>query len=344
MVLGLYCVAVALAALAGGAIPMLVRLTHRRLQVATSLIGGFMLGVALLHLLPHAAMGIALSSAVGWMLAGLLTMFFLERVFSYHHHTAPPAADQADRSPITADPQPARACGHEQGPAFDHARGHGPHGHDEHHGARRGLSWVGVGAGLAIHSLINGAALAAAVLAQAGHATHEHGGLLASLPGLAVFLVVALHKPFDSMTLLTLMTTSGMSLASRRLVNGLYALCVPGGAAAFVLGLRGLDLHESHVLAVALAFAAGMFLCVALADLLPEVQFHTHDRLLLSATMLLGLALAWAINALEAQVHDHSHVDHLHSHAIEQAHDHDHGHDHAHDRDHDHGHAHDHDH
>lgn len=337
LVLTVYCVLVTVAALVGGAIPMVVRLTHRRMQVATSLIGGFMLGVALLHLLPHAAMVIPVGAAAAWTVAGLLAMFFLERFFSYHHHTAP---GDADLPPVTADPEPVVACD-APGDPLDHHHGHAHvHDHAHHHGHAAGarstpLSWAGVGIGLTVHSVINGGALAAAVAAEshlgAGHAA-------AWLPGLAVFLVIVLHKPFDSMALLTLMSGAGTTHRARVLVNLAFAACVPAGAVIFTLGLHSLDLHTSAMLGYALAFTAGMFLCVSLADLLPEVQFHHHDKLLLSSAMLLGLALAWGINALEATVHDHGAHDHAdHDHAAEPVpaddhagHDHDLHHDHAH--------------
>jgi zinc and cadmium transporter len=45
------------------------------------------------------------------------------------------------------------------------------------------------------------------------------------------------------------------------------------------------------VTAVALAFSAGTFLCIALSDLLPELQFHSHDRLKLSVALLAGVVL-----------------------------------------------------
>jgi zinc and cadmium transporter len=48
-----------------------------------------------------------------------------------------------------------------------------------------------------------------------------------------------------------------------------------------------------------LAFAAGAFICIALGDLLPEVQFHSHDRIRLTALFLLGVGLAVAIGWLE---------------------------------------------
>ena len=48
--LGLYCAVVFVASLAGGWLPALLRLTHARLQIAVSFVGGLMLGLALLGL------------------------------------------------------------------------------------------------------------------------------------------------------------------------------------------------------------------------------------------------------------------------------------------------------
>jgi zinc and cadmium transporter len=58
------------------------------------------------------------------------------------------------------------------------------------------------------------------------------------------------------------------------------------------------------IVGCALAFAAGVFLCISLADLLPELAFHSHDRLPLTAVLLLGIALAWGIGFLEPR-HTH---------------------------------------
>jgi zinc and cadmium transporter len=58
--------------------------------------------------------------------------------------------------------------------------------------------------------------------------------------------------------------------------------------------------------ACALAFSAGTFLCISLSDLLPELQFHQHDRVKLSAALLLGLAVAHGAAWLEtAAGHTH---------------------------------------
>ncbi|MDB4743826.1 ZIP family metal transporter, partial [Planctomicrobium sp.] len=48
-----------------------------------------------------------------------------------------------------------------------------------------------------------------------------------------------------------------------------------------------------------LAFAAGVFICIALSDLLPEMEFHSHHRVPLSLALLAGIALAWMIRYLE---------------------------------------------
>ncbi len=319
----IYSAAIVIASLVGGWTPMWVRLTHRRLQIATSLIAGFMLGVALLHLMPHALlMGASITTIAISMLAGLLAMFFLERFFSYHHHTAP---GEEGLPPVTADPEPAADCDRAPGEPIDHQHGH------QHDPGSHTLSWTGVGVGLVMHSVIAGAALAASMAAEAGHAI--------ALPGFAVFLVIVLHKPFDSMTLLTLMKASGWPSATQHLVNTLFALAVPLGGVLFFLGIQSLDAHDNHFIGAAVAVAAGVFLCVALADLLPEVHFHKHDRGLLSAALLAGLGLAAVIAYFEHSSHAH-HDGHGHGTPAHQApagHD---GHDHGHDGHDHHGHDH----
>ena len=88
------------------------------------------------------------------------------------------------------------------------------------------------------------------------------------------------------------------SVAARHLVNGAFALVVPLGVVSFVAGVRVAS-GQGSLLSSALAFSAGTFLCISLSDLLPELQFHRHDRLKLSAALLLGLALAWGAKGLE---------------------------------------------
>ena len=59
----------------------------------------------------------------------------------------------------------------------------------------------------------------------------------------------------------------------------------------------------------ALAFSAGAFICIALSDLLPEVQFHSHDRMKLTVAFLLGIGLAYAIGSVEPEgAHASEHI------------------------------------
>ncbi|MHC4082079.1 MAG: ZIP family metal transporter [Planctomycetota bacterium] len=133
---------------------------------------------------------------------------------------------------------------------------------------------------------------------------HVLGSAIVWTTGFSTFLAIFLHKPFDSMTLGALMAVGRRSTRARHLVNGAFGLVVPVGAGLFYLGAGAEGVEGSWLVSSALAFSAGTFLCISLSDLLPELQFHQHDRLKLSAALLLGLALAWASSRVEARHHD----------------------------------------
>lgn len=345
LMLTIFCAAIGVASLAGGAVVASLHLGHRRLQLALSFVAGTMLGVGLLHLLPHGiiialesrAAGAELSHGLlhgaldGVMLAlvlGFVAMFLLERFFHFHQHETPEEAGHHDccedgceaGAAVNAAPGPSDAVRgrahrpHERG-RQSHGLGHG-HGH-----AKPGpkplseLGWLGAAIGLTLHSLLEGIAMGAAVLAGAAH------GEGAAIAGLSTFLVILLHKPFDGLTVTTLVRAAGRPRAFAHVVNAIFALVVPIGAGILWFGVSE---HGAQLLPYALAFSAGTFLCIASSDLLPELQFHRHDRLALSAALLLGLAAAATIARIEssvAQTHDHGH-----DHAGEHGHDHDDGH------------------
>ncbi len=60
---------------------------------------------------------------------------------------------------------------------------------------------------------------------------------------------------------------------------------------------------EPTVLGWGLAASAGFFIGIALADLLPEVAFHDHDRGKLTAVFLLGILVAVGIENLPGHTH-----------------------------------------
>ena len=105
----------------------------------------------------------------------------------------------------------------------------------------------------------------------------------------------------------TLIAASGCSRFSRHVLNGLFALATPLGAILFYAGASELVGSNPVFLGGALAFCAGTFLCIACADLLPELQFHSHDRLELSLALAAGLGVAVLIGQFETSGHDHDH-------------------------------------
>jgi zinc transporter ZupT len=129
-------------------------------------------------------------------------------------------------------------------------------------------------------------ALASAVAAGA------HAGQFPGAAAWGVFIATLVHKPADALTIVSLMLRAGMPRAQAHLVNLAFSLMLPAGVAFFFLGVRWLGpATQVPFTAAALAFSAGTFLCIALSDLLPELQFHAHDRLKLSLALLAGFAL-----------------------------------------------------
>ena len=315
--LALYSLICVVASLAGGWVPLVMQLTHRRMQIAISFVSGIVLGIGLLHLLPHSFAELrSIDRTVLWVLVGFLFMFFLERFFHFHHHDAPGDSQSLDTAPLVPAHEHAE---HSHEHDHEHARGHGHHHHRDQ--PRTALSWIGVAVGLTLHGLIDGLTLAAAVRAEEGHEV--------VLAGIGACLAVALHKPFDSLTIGTLMASAGQSSSARQIVNAAYALVTPLGVVLFYT-LSSTEVGSQVGLGQTLGFAAGAFLCIATGDLLPELQFHRHDRLALSVALLAGIALAWGTVFLEAGGHDHFHGHDPSSHGVEHE-SHEHGaHDHAH--------------
>ena len=254
------------AAIIGGKLSELGRMTHTRIQIVMSLVAGFILGMAVFHLLPHSLHRVdghdGVAAIAGWMVLGMVAMVVLLRVFQFHQH---------DLSIEGSDL---------------HGRGH-PHGADP---ARVSpVSLLGIALGLGLHTAIEGAAMGTSVRIEES-----------LLPGLAVFIGILLHKPLDSYSIIGMMGSAGHSRRARNLANVAYALFCPLVAATSFWGVGTIDfLDEGVVIAYTLAFAAGAFVCISLSDLLPEIQFHSHDRGKLLLAFLLGLGFAYALSFIE---------------------------------------------
>lgn len=300
-----YCFAVFAAGILGGWIPRRLHMTHTRTQMMMSLVAGLMLGVASFHMIPHSVFGAGgdIDFSMQWVMAGLVFMLLMLRLFHFHQHDFPDPDGRCDGGHDHQDQQRAQGTDSaddndvsQASMAVDHAHTHThahakTHDHDHLHPApaRGRFSWLGLALGLGIHTLIDGVALGAVM--QSGHGTD-------AILGIGVFLAVLLHKPLDSLSIETVMAASGWSLAHRRLANFVFAALCPLAALLFYAGVDVMS-GDSLLLPAALAFSAGAFMCIALGDLLPEVQFHSHDRFKLTALFLIGIGLAFAIGSVE---------------------------------------------
>lgn len=266
----LYGSALFAASLLGSGLPRLVVMTHTRTQMVLSLISGLMLGVALLHLIPHSfAAATGIDTVMLWTLAGLIFMLLLLRWFHFHQHDFGSPAEHCELS--SAD-------------AHHHA-----HAHDHAHLPEQAMGAIGLFAGLCVHTVVDGIALGAVLVSAQGGA---------ALAGAGVFLAILLHKPLDALSIETVMSARGWSSSARWSAGVVFALLCPLTATLFYFGATPL-FPETALLPAALAFAAGAFICIALGDLLPEVQFHSHDRLRLTLLFLLGVGIAFALGWFE---------------------------------------------
>src|SRR3989449_10783656 len=283
-----YCALIILASLVGGWLPLLVRLTHTRVQLATSFVAGLMLGVGVLHLAPHAWEQFQSADlTMGWLLGGFLTMFFAQRYLHFHHHDVPEEAPETHR--------------HGEAESWsDHAQEDQSREQTLADKSARHLSWVGAAFGLTLHTLLDGVALAASVELDR-RLGHAH-----LLLGFGTFLVIFLHKPFDALAVGTLLAVGGTSRSLRHWVNGLLALANPAGLLLFYLGVDRFSQAAPPFLGPLLAVAAGAFFSIATRDFLAGFQFYAHDRGKLSVALLAGVGISALIASIETTSHRHS--------------------------------------
>ena len=279
----LYCLLIAAASVAGGKLSSLLRMTHLRTQMLMSGVGGLMIGIAMLHLLPHGGEVLQSYSQAGTgALIGLTVMFLLIRLFHTHDHSVQVVAESDAGVETTGHAHQHVGC---------------DHGHAIQDSEIKGISWAGLFLGLLLHTLVDGVALASSVIADAAH------GSWLGLAGLGTFLAVLLHKPLDAFAITSVMNKQNWPKGAQNAANIAFSLACPAGAMAFYFGATSFA-PGSSILGWGLTISAGFFIGIALADLLPEVAFHSHDRGKLTTAFLLGVAIAIGIENLPG--HNHS--------------------------------------
>lgn len=306
LLLSVYCGLIVVASLAGGRLPFLLKLTHTRMQTIISFVGGLMLGIGVFHMMPHAVheLGSSMSqiksaqAVAQWMMVGIVMMFIMLRLFHFHNHEPVGAYETNSHSTCNH--------GHDHDHDHDHVGMSAPQTTGEKHspaechthGHTHGISWFGIAAGLSLHTLIDGLALGASVQ------THATSSAPLQLFGFATFLAVLLHKPLDAVSITSLMVAGGWKTRTIHLVNAGFSMMCPLGAALFLLGVQQFAGYQREILGTALAFSAGVFVCISLSDLLPEMEFHSHNKVQLTIALGLGIVLAWSLTLLE-QPHFH---------------------------------------
>ena len=270
-----FCLAIVAASLLGGVLPLATVLTHTRLQVYLSFAAGAMLGAAFFHMLPEAVeAGLRHDPAMG------------------RRRACSPSSSWSGSSPSTTTrppptpPSPARPTPTSTPTAPGHSAGLVDAGAP----GGVGLGHQGDGPALGGGGLRPGRPLAGRRRRPGQRRRRPTAGASGGAAW-GVFLATVVHKPADALTIVSLMLRAGRPEAAcppgqprlrpddprrRGPLPAGRRPARPGDLAAFT--------------AAALAFSAGTFLCIALSDLLPELQFHAHDRLPLSIALLAGFA------------------------------------------------------
>lgn len=288
------CVLTAAVSLLGSTIPLLCRITHRWMQVLLSLVAGVMAGVAVVELLPHAIEGMAAAAAHtdSHTSEGMAAHAAHSHSHSHIPEGMSAAGAHADFHHATRLAMLWLVAGFlgmyllERFFCFHH------HEQDEggcaHAGHGHTMSWVGAVTGLSVHAILAGVGLGAAILLEGGEGI--------AWPGLGMLIAIVLHKPFDGLAIVALMGRDGRGSMAKWIATLLYAVVTPAGI--LLTWTIGGTVNLEVWAAPAVAITAGLLLCIALSDILPELQYHKHDRLLLSGALVVGLLIAVAAASL----------------------------------------------
>jgi zinc and cadmium transporter len=289
--------------LSGGSLPFLGRITHSRLQYYLSLSAGVMLGASFFHVMPDAIEYSGQPLFGWWMSLAVVGLFCIERFIAPHSHEVTGAKPHQH-----GENHHHEEHHHEHSHYEEHAH-HGPENGHEHHDLKKERAaapamagWMAV-VGLTIHTFMNGVGLGGAVATGLSADSPEMVWGIA-IPGFAMFLAIFLHKPADALAISTVLFRKGVTRQVVTLVQLGFGLTVALGVLAFLV-TRGVieESMRNQLTGFALSFSAGTFLFIALSDLLPEVQFHRHDRIPLFLCLCAGVILMGFIAFLEGDEH-----------------------------------------
>ncbi|MBI2915135.1 MAG: ZIP family metal transporter [Firmicutes bacterium] len=249
----------AAANIAGGLLILLRKDWPKKvLQYFIAVSAGFLLGTAVLDLVP-ASLSLDPAYAM-YILLGFALIHIFEQVFAGHVH---------QREELR-DPHPDPAGRRRTHPAM--------HPHSDP-GRSRDATTLAAFLGLLVHTFLDGASIAA-------------GFELSTKLGLLVFGAVILHKLPDGFTIASIMLAGDRprKVAAWTTV-ALGVSTILGGTT--IVAIRGIN---PNVVGVALALSAGVFLYVSASDLIPHVS-ESRDRGV-PAFVFVGMAMVFGLSAL----------------------------------------------
>ncbi len=245
--LALYATGVILAAVGGGCIPLLSRHSSRRLGLFLAASAGVMLGVVGAHMLPDAFRA---GPRAAWaVVGGFVFMLVVERFVLPHALHAPQVAEE-----------------------HEHCE---PHVEAQH--AQADAAGIGAFIGLALHTMTDGLALAAAI-EDASVAPY-------------IFFAIVAHKIPSAFALGSIMTRSRASPLRVVLASAALGAMVGFGGTLFLVARSLAQLDATVLTPYAVGFSAGSFLHVAVTDLLPDLHKHGAEKRHLLASFIGGLLL-----------------------------------------------------
>ena len=127
--------------------------------------------------------------------------------------------------------------------------------------------------------------------------------------GIITAIAVAIHELPQEIADFSIMVSSGLSKMKALALNAVSALAAVAGGIAMYL------MHETlePLVPYAIAFAAGMFIYIALADLVPELHTHTKEvkeKWIQLALLLLGVFIIIGMTQILPDPHDEIEDDH----------------------------------
>ena len=254
------------------------RLQPKLIPVFVSFAVGALLGVVFLDLIPHIFESSKSSEAsAGWILAGILGFFVMEKLVLWRHSHDHGAA--LDLSTPLAQQNGGSA-------AHNHADSHGHQPSSDEQGGHASAWMVIIGDGF--HNFTDGLAIAAAFVADV------RLGILTSIA------IIAHELPQELGNFLVLVH-SGFSKRRALMWNLISSLATLVGAVLAFFLLQALESYAN----VFLCLAASSMIYVAIADLIPGLHRRTSLRDSIAQFSLIGLGVLsiWGVHLFVGHSH-----------------------------------------